>query len=460
MKKKILIITSIFILLTVISIFTYKYFSNNKNEIEYYDYVEEDLNDIPNEIITKYGIIINKNNNILTILNNDEIFEDIDIGYEYTESIIGDAIKINIENDIYTINSLNIDDDEYFNVFNNKGIFNEYYQEAFNKLKTLSLEEKIGQMLFVRIPSYNQINDLKKYHFGGYILFGRDTQYETKQSLTNKIKSYQDNSSIPLLIATDEEGGIVARVSTNRNIRSSTFKSPQRLYREGGWDAIRDNTIEMSNLLGSLGINVNFAPVADISTNPRDYIYSRTIGQDKYGTSEFVSTVINESKNYSVSYTMKHFPGYGNNKDTHTGIAIDTRDINSIINNDLEPFKAGIREFGEAIMVSHNIIKNLDSNYPASLSYKAHNLARKNLKYKGILMTDDLDMDAITLYSNSPFKTALLAGNDMLLISEYEKAFNTFINEINNNTLDEDIINHAAFKVLSWKYYKGLIQEQ
>ena len=73
--------------------------NDNKNEIEYYDYIEDDLNDIPNEIITKYGIIINKNNNILTILNNDEIFEEIDIGYEYTESIIGDAIKINIEND-------------------------------------------------------------------------------------------------------------------------------------------------------------------------------------------------------------------------------------------------------------------------------------------------------------------------------------------------------------------------
>lgn len=450
MKK---IITLIIILLIITG---YYIIDKNKKNRTIQTIITED-NQEP-ETIKKYGILCNKTENIITILKNNETFEEINI--ENIENInLGQAIILNYNenNELINIEPLKKDSKEYYNIFENEGIFKNYYKKAFEKLNTMTLKEKIGQLLFVRIPDENQITPIKDYNIGGYILFGRDTKNETKESLKNKIKNYQNNSKIPLLIATDEEGGTVVRISSNPNLRQTPFKSPQEIYKEGGIEAIKNNITEISTLLDELEINVNFAPVADISNNPNDFIYDRSIGLDTTGTSEYIKNIIIQSKNYNVSYTMKHFPGYGNNEDTHTGIAFDNRSIESIKENDLMPFKSGIENNAEAIMVSHNIINNLDDT-PASLSYKVHNLARKDLNFNGILMTDDMDMSAITQYTDSPYIEAILAGNDMIQLSDYETASNTILNAINNNELSEDIINHAAFKVLSWKYYKGLIK--
>lgn len=422
---------------------------------------KENINQEEKNKTYKYAILCYKNNSNIVILNSDETFEEIPLTKEINKNITqGQAITITYNNnEISKIEKLNQNETEYQKLFNNEGIFKQYNLLAFKKMQEMSLDEKIGQLFFVRIPEQNQIKAIKDYNLGGYILFGRDTQNETKKSLTDKIKNYQNNAKIPMLIATDEEGGTVVRVSKNPNLRNTPFKSPQQIYKNGGFEAIKENVKEMSTLLSELGINVNFAPVADISNNPNDFIYNRAIGLDTTQTSEYIKNVITESKNYNVSYTMKHFPGYGNNDDTHTGIAIDNRTIESIKQNDLLPFKSGIESQGEAIMVSHNIIKSLDNEKPASLSYKVHNLARKNLKFNGILMTDDLDMQAITKYTNSPYIDAFLSGNDMILLSNYQEAHETIKNAIENNILSEDIINHATTKVLAWKYYKGLLKQ-
>ena len=391
-------------------------------------------------------------------MTNEEIFEEIKINN--TTLKLGQAIKItyNKNNEIIDINELNINQEEYYNIFNNEGILKDYYNLAYEKLKTMSIDEKIGQILFVRIPEDKEITPIKDYNIGGYILFYKDTKNETKESLKEKINNYQINSKIPLLIATDEEGGTVVRVSKNKNLRNTPFKSPQELYNEGNMEKIKDDVKEKSTLLTELGINVNFAPIADISTNESDFIYERSIGLDTEGTKEYIKNVIEESKNYNVSYTMKHFPGYGNNQDTHTDVVYDNRQIDSIKENDLQPFKTGIDLKGEAIMISHNIINNIDNTNPSSLSYKVHNLARKDLKFNGIIITDDMDMQAITKYTNTPYINAILSGNDMIILSKYKEAHDLIKESINNDELKEDIINHAAFKVLSWKYYKGLIK--
>ena len=196
-------------------------------------------------------------------------------------------------------------------------------------MSTMSTDEKIGQLFLVRVPASNAQNIVSQYQFGGYILFGRDTENKTKDELINNIKSYQSISKIPLLIATDEEGGIVVRVSNNSNLASEAFKSPQELYNEGGYNLIKQDTITKGNLLSSLGINVNLAPVADVSTNASDYIYSRSFGKDATQTSKYISTIICASHETSTSFVMKHFPGYGNNADTHTGISTDNRTLES-----------------------------------------------------------------------------------------------------------------------------------
>ena len=339
-----------------------------------------------------------------------------------------------------------------------KELFEDYYNKASELMNKMTIDEKIAQLFLVRVPD-NSLEEVKKYQFGGYILFGKDTKSLTKDELKNKIDSWQNVSKIPLLIAVDEEGGEVVRISNNKNLRDSKFKSSQELYNEGGFDLIKKDTIEKNNLLYELGINVNLAPVADISTNPNDYMYSRSFGKNCNYTKEYIKTVINASKKTKVSNVLKHFPGYGSNVDTHTGVAIDNRTLDEFKKNDFIPFIQGINDGVEAILVSHNIIVNIE-NVPASLSKNIHEILRNELKFSGIIMTDDLAMSGITNYINeSPSVMALKAGNDLIIITDYVSGINDIKNALNNDEISEDLINNAIIKILAWKYYKGLIKD-
>lgn len=338
-----------------------------------------------------------------------------------------------------------------------KEMFSDYYTKATNTLNNMTLDEKISQLFLVRVPD-NSIEEVSKYQFGGYILFGKDTKNLTKEELKNKIETWQSVSKIPLLIAVDEEGGTVVRISNNNKIRDSKFKSSQELYNDGGFELIKNDTIQKNNLLYELGINVNLAPVADISTNEDDYIYSRSFGKDALETSKYIKTVINASKGTKVSNVLKHFPGYGNNLDTHTGISIDNKTIEDFRKNDFLPFKSGIEEGAEAILVSHNIINNIE-NIHASLSKNIHNILRNELNFTGIIMTDDLAMSAIKDYVNdSPSVMALKAGNDLIIITDYLTGINDIKEALKNGDLEESLIDKAVLRVLSWKYYKGLLK--
>lgn len=364
----------------------------------------------------------------------------------------------NVENQNISIVNYSVDNDNLKVITSDNGIFSKFYKMAQTKLDSLTLDEKIGQILLVRVPEKNKIEDLQKYKFGGYLLFKRDFDNKTRTEVVNMIKEFQNASSIPLLIAVDEEGGSVVRVSSNKNLASEPFKSPQELYQAGGLELIRKDTINKSNLLQGLGINVNLAPVVDVSTDSTSYIYNRTLGLNTEKTSEFAKTVIEASKNNNVSYTLKHFPGYGNNLDTHTGVAVDNRDYDTILNESLPPFEAGIDVGAEAILVSHNIINSIDPDNPASLSTNVHNLLRNKLGFTGVIITDDLSMqavsDQVTGYS---VVKAIMAGNDILIVTDYEKSFNEIKAAINDGTLSESALDDMVFRVLAWKYYKGMM---
>lgn len=338
----------------------------------------------------------------------------------------------------------------------NNGIFSDYYTFASNKLKELSLNEKIGQMLLVRYPDSNQKELLKKYGFGGYVFFEKDFKDKTKEEVQKMMSELQSSYKIPILTATDEEGGKVVRVSSNTNLASSKFKSPKELYDLGGFTTIRQDTIAKSKLLKELGINVNLAPVVDVVTDSNAYMYDRTIGADTSVTSEYAKTVIEASKGTSVSYTLKHFPGYGNNTDTHTGTSMDSRSLDDIKSNDLPPFEVGIEAGAEAVLVSHNIVTSIDSSNPASLSKSVHNLLRGDLGFTGVIITDDLDMGAISTVSN-PVVKAVLAGNDLIIVTDYEEAFNELKTAVNDGDITESQIDDIVLRILAWKYYKGLI---
>ena len=340
--------------------------------------------------------------------------------------------------------------------YDDDGIFSDYYVLAYNKLKEMSLDEKIGQILLVRYPDSNAEEILKKYKFGGYLFFEKDFKNKTKDQVINMMNGLNKVANIPILTAVDEEGGRVVRVSSNPNLAKEKFKSPKELYDEGGLNLIKQDTIEKSKLLKSLGINLNLAPVVDVSTDPKDYMYNRTIGENSSITSDYARTVISASKGTGVSYTLKHFPGYGNNADTHTGTSVDTRLYTDIQKNDLPPFQAGIAAGAEAILVSHNVVNSIDQNNPASLSSSIHNLLRDELSYTGIIMTDDISMDALDEIDNTTVK-AILAGNDLIITTDYEKSISEIKKAIEEETISEETLNKLVFRVLAWKYYKGLM---
>ena len=335
---------------------------------------------------------------------------------------------------------------------------NQYEQKAKNMLSQMNLSEKVGQMFFVRCPEKNAAQVVADYHIGAYILFARDFEGKTKEQVKDNIKSYQDKAKIPLLIGVDEEGGTVTRISRFTAFRSSRFKSPQDLYKEGGLDAISQDTTEKCQLLTSLGINVNFAPVCDIATDTYAFIYDRTLGEDVNETSEYVKQMVYQMKSSNVGSVLKHFPGYGDNKDTHVGTSSDNRSMDDFRKKDFLPFKAGIEAGAQCILVSHNVVNAMDSSNPASLSSKVHEILRDELGYNGVIITDDLVMDAITGVENDSEAAvkAVLAGNDMLISSNYDKQITAVINAVNDGRISENIINKAVTRILCWKLSLGL----
>ena len=345
----------------------------------------------------------------------------------------------------------------YEKIINDKGIFKDYYEKAYDKLQSMSLDEKISQLFLVRVPQHEGTNILKQYQFGGYLLFGRDVVNITKEDLINKIKGYQEVSNIPIIVAIDEEGGDISRIKDNPNLISEPFLSPMELYNIGGLDLIESDLRRKNILLEELGINLNMAPVLDIASS-ESFIYNRTLGQDVNITSLYAARVVQVSKSSKVSYVLKHFPGYGDNLDTHKGLSIDNRTLEELSNKDFLPFKSGIEAGAECVLVNHNILTNIEDGVPASLSKEVHNILRNDLNYTGIIISDDLYMDAIKEYQDKPSIKALLAGNDMIIITNYVQGVNEIKEAINNNEIDINMLDKAVLRVLAWKYYKGLLE--
>jgi beta-N-acetylhexosaminidase len=277
---------------------------------------------------------------------------------------------------------------------------------------------------------------------GGLTLYANSFQNKSVATVKANIQNYQNASKVPLIIAVDEEGGSVVRVSAYTQFRSTPFLSPQKLYANGGFDAIYNDTVEKAQLLKSLGINLNFAPVADVSTNSNDYIYSRTFGKNATQTAKYISTSVQAYNSQNFACTLKHFPGYGNNLNTHTGISIDTRSKESFYSSDFLPFISGIENNAPFVMVNHNIVNCFDSTVPASISAEVHRVLREDLGYTGIVLTDDLYMDAIKDYTGT---TNACGG------------YNAVLNAVKNGTISEYRIDESVIRVLAYKYYYNLI---
>lgn len=334
-------------------------------------------------------------------------------------------------------------------------LFFDYYQEASEVMEKMSLEEKVGQLFLVRYDVWSAKDQIKNYYPGGYVLFAKDFEDHTKTSIKNELDSNQKLSKIPLTFAVDEEGGYVTRVSRFSQFRNEKFQSNQYYYNLGGYEKLKEIEEEKAKLLLSLGLNMNLAPVADVSTNVNDFIHIRTFGKDAKETSTFISNMVGYAKDSGISSCLKHFPGYGNNVDTHTGSAYDKRSYETFTNSDYLPFISGIKAGVPSIMVSHNVMESVDSTYPASLSKKViTGELRDKLNFSGIVITDDLAMDAVKSYvtDGSAAVLAINAGNDMIITSDFETMFKEVLKAVNDGTIEKETINNAVRRIIAWKH--------
>lgn len=327
-------------------------------------------------------------------------------------------------------------------------------------LAAMSIEEKVGQLFLARCPDTGAVEDIQNYHLGGYILFARDFEGETPASVKATLKSYQSASNIPLLIAVDEEGGKVTRVSRYKAFRSEPFDSSRNLYAQGGLALIAGNESEKCQMLRSLGINVNVGPVCDVTTDPNAFMYPRSLGQSPDITGQFVKTVLGVMEEEQVGGILKHFPGYGNNTDTHVAIAVDDRSLDELESIDLVPFAAGIEAGCDAIMVSHVFINAIDPDTPASLSEKVHTYLRESMDFDGVIVTDDLVMDAITdIYGvGESAVIAVQCGNDLLCVTDYAEQYNAVLAAVNDGRITEERLNESVLRLLRWKIELVLIE--
>lgn len=413
----------------------------------YYQYLllmDKDSNIIINRI-TAQIISVSKDTVIIRDDKNSEYKLDKSLLNDSKNLIFGNDITISYTGDIkseYEIINSRVTENKIINA----DISLDKRKELSNIVQAMTIEDKAGQLLLV-LDSKNLLTDQT---MSGCVLLEDDFANKSRNEVIENIERYQSNAKYPMIIAVDEEGGSVVRVS--KYLRDNRFRLPQDVYKSGGMDSIISDATEKSEYLKEFGINVNLAPVADVATNEDDYIYRRSFGVDADATSNYVRNVVMAMSDIKMGSVLKHFPGYGSAPGS-AGTYHDSRDFNSFKDNDLLPFKAGIEAGANSILVTNNIIDSVDNQNPATLSKDIHDLLREDLKYNGVIMTDD-----VTDLNNNEFGNdseivikAIKAGNDLIMTSRPQIYFESLIAAINNDELCLNELDLSVLRVIAWK---------
>ena len=337
-------------------------------------------------------------------------------------------------------------------------------EQALKLLDSMTIEEKIGQLLMVNGYS-NKMNDFEKlsgliqnYHIGG-VLFFQGTP-SRQAIITNKLQSI---SKIPLFIAMDAEWGISMRLD-------SVINFPRQMT----LGAIQDNKLiykmgqEVAYQCQRLGVHINFAPVIDINTNPKNQvIHLRSFGENRELVSQKGISYMMGMQDHRIMAVAKHFPGHGDTDiDSHKDLPVINKSIEDLKHNELYPFYKLIKKGIEGIMVAHLYVPAIDgkNKLPTSISHRAiHDLLLNDMGFTGLIFTDALNMQGVARDYKSGDKEikALEAGNDILLFpNDVEKAVNAIKNAVLTGVLSEDIINAKVKKVLLSKIEHGLFEQE
>lgn len=322
---------------------------------------------------------------------------------------------------------------------------------------SMSKTEKIGQMVMIGIQGTKVDDDslymLNQYHMGGVILFDRNMENpEQVKQLTSDLQA-QSNEKVPLFIGIDEEGGDVVRMAE----KLTPPPSQKEIGATGDIEQAKTWAIKTAKSLKDMGINVNFAPVADVGSNDK-----RSYSTDTNTVIDFVRAATKGYQQENIIYSLKHFPGIGKGKvDSH----IDSSSIDVakeiLMTEDILPFKTIIDESDPNdyfILVSHLKYPALDEEYPASLSSKIMtDLLRNKLGYKGIIITDDMEMGAVANHNDfrSIGVNAVKAGADIVLVChEYEhqqEVYLGLLDAVNSGEISQERIDESVKRIIKVK---------
>lgn len=342
--------------------------------------------------------------------------------------------------------------------------------------KEMSLNNKIGQLFTVALYTLDESDSknqtavteqmkqtLKKYPVGGMVLFSKNIK--TPKQTKKLTEDLQKASYVPLFIAVDEEGGSVSRVASNEKMGMTQYPSAKIIGETYDEDQIAKMGRTQSKELKALGFNMNLAPVADVLTNKNNTeIGDRSFGSDSEQVSDIISILVKNMQKEQISATLKHFPGSGEAEgDTHRGGVETKQSIAALRKTDFEPFKSGIKAKTDAIMVSHLMLSNVtDEKEPSSLSHRVvTDILREELEYDGIIMTDAMNMKAITDNYDPEQATvkALQAGIDMIIMPEdLEKAVKSVKSALKSGKISESRLDESVERIIYVKLKRGEIQ--
>lgn len=376
------------------------------------------------------------------------------------QKIIGIVIIIVIVLAILGINNRNIFNDDEQVIQDKQQIKQENLtiDEKVDKIvESMSQTEKLGQMVMIGIQGTKVDDDslymLHQFHMGGVILFDRNMKSpEQVKQLTSDLQA-QSNEKVPLFIGIDEEGGDVVRMAE----KLTPPPSQKEIGATGDIEQAKTWAIKTAKSLKDIGINVNFAPVADVGSNDK-----RSYSTDANTVIDFVRAATKGYQQENIIYSLKHFPGIGKGKvDSHVdSSSIDvTKEI--LMAEDILPFKTIIDENDPNdyfILVSHLKYPALDEEYPASLSSKIMiDLLRNELGYKGIIITDDMEMGAVANHNDfrSIGVNAVKAGADIVLVChEYEhqkEVYLGLLDAVNSGEISQERIDESVKRIIKVK---------
>lgn len=336
----------------------------------------------------------------------------------------------------------------------------------------MSLEDKVAQMFMVTPEALSKFNGsvvasgeqtkqaFTKRPVGGVIYNSANLQSpeQVKSMLSNLQKYSKDRVGIPVFIAVDEEGGTVARVSGSKSMGIKPYPNMSEVGAGKDSNRALQIGVEMGKYLADLGFNIDFAPDADVLTNPQnDLLKYRAFGSDPHTVTTMTAAFTKGLQTSGVLATYKHFPGHGSTSaDSHKGITVSQQDAIGLEQVDLVPFKDAVAKDVKLIMVSHVCFpKAFGDNTPASLSKKVvTGWAREKLRYQGILITDAMSMGAIS-DNYQPAEAAvkaIQAGIDIVLDpKDFDAAYQGVLAAVKSGKISQEQVNQAVTRIVATK---------